>query len=188
MFLQDLGLKPVAIENITSYPSIFGGRVKTLHPKIFGGILYKRDDKKHVQEASQFEIPDIDLVIVDLYPFEETLSSPKATEEEIIEKIDIGGVSLIRAAAKNYSDVLIVSDREQYNDLVHLLETKNGSTDLDDRKKFAAKAFATTSHYDTKIFNYFNRDNSSLAFRESIKPAKKIALWRKPPPGRLFLW
>jgi len=185
LFLQNLGLKPISIESLTGYPSIFGGRLKTLHPKIFGGILYRREDEKDSSEAEQYEIPDIDLVIVDLYPFEETLSSSKSTEEDIIEKIDIGGVSLIRAAAKNHNDVLIVSDRNQYQELFELLQTKNGSTEIADRRKFASYAFATTSHYDTKIFNFFNQDGLP-AFRESIKPAKKLRYGENPHQAGYF--
>ncbi len=185
LFLQNLGIKPISIESLTGYPSIFGGRVKTLHPKIFGGILYRREDEKDASEAEQYEIPDIDLVIVDLYPFEETLNSSKSTDEDIIEKIDIGGVSLIRAAAKNHNDVLIVSDRNQYEELYELLKAKNGSSELVDRSKFASYAFATTSHYDTKIFNFFNQDGLP-AFRESIKPAKKLRYGENPHQAGYF--
>jgi len=185
LFLENLGIKPIAIENLTGYPSIFGGRVKTLHPKIFGGILYRRENEMDAAEAEQYEIPDIDLVIVDLYPFEETLNSSKSSDEDIIEKIDIGGVSLIRAAAKNHNDVLIVSDRNQYEELFELLQTKNGSTEIADRRKFASYAFATTSHYDTKIFNFFNQDGLP-AFRESIKPAKKLRYGENPHQAGYF--
>ncbi|MFM2285886.1 MAG: hypothetical protein RLZZ543_1383, partial [Bacteroidota bacterium] len=145
-FLEDLGLDVVAVEDLTSYPSILGGRVKTLHPKVFGGILGRRNEESDIAQLEQFEIPEIDLVMVDLYPFTETLASG-ASEEAIIEKIDIGGVSLIRAAAKNFNDVLIVSDRNQYAKLGQLLDEGNGSTTLEQRKQFAAAAFATTSSY-----------------------------------------
>ncbi len=158
-FIEKLGYKVTRVEDLTGFPSIFGGRVKTLHPAVFGGILYRRDDEGDVKQAEQYKIGPIDLVIVDLYPFEETVASTKV-EEDIIEKIDIGGISLIRGAAKNFNDVLIVSSRDQYKDLLHLLEQKNCSTELSDRKLFAGKAFGVTSHYDTAIFNYFNGSGS----------------------------
>ena len=144
-----------AVESLTSYPSILGGRVKTLHPKVFGGILNRRDNEGDQKQIAEYEIPEIDLVIVDLYPFEETVASG-ASEQDIIEKIDIGGIALIRAAAKNFNDVIIVSSRNQYDDFIQLLNEKNGESSLDDRKAFARKAFATSSHYDSAIFNYFN--------------------------------
>ncbi len=156
-FIEDLGIEVVAVETLTSYPSIFGGRVKTLHPKVFGGILHRREDEGDVSQAAEFEIPAIDLVIVDLYPFEATVASG-AEHQDIIEKIDIGGISLIRAAAKNYKDVLIVSSQEQYGNLVEILDSKNGASDLEDRKLFAAQAFDISSHYDSAIFNYFNSE------------------------------
>src|SRR5690606_33058842 len=137
----------------------FGGRVKTLHPAVFGGILYRRDDAGDVDQAAEFNIPALDLVIVDLYPFEETVASG-ANEQDIIEKIDIGGISLIRAAAKNFKDTLIVSSREQYARVLALLADDNASTKLDDRRQFAQEAFATTSHYDTSINNWFLGDAS----------------------------
>lgn len=143
------------VEGLTSYPSILGGRVKTLHPKVFGGILARRENDGDVKQLSEYEIPAIDLVIVDLYPFEETVASG-ASGQDIIEKIDIGGISLIRAAAKNYKDVLIVSSMGQYSGLLDLLEKKNGETSIEDRKKFAGEAFAESSNYDAAIFNYFN--------------------------------
>lgn len=154
-FIEGLGTEVVAVENLTSYPSILGGRVKTLHPKVFGGILNRRGHEGDQQQIAEYEIPEIDLVIVDLYPFEETVSSG-ASEQDIIEKIDIGGISLIRAAAKNFNDVIIVSSRGQYEELIQLLDEKNGESSLEDRKAFARKAFAASSHYDTAIFNYFN--------------------------------
>ncbi|MGN6566655.1 MAG: bifunctional phosphoribosylaminoimidazolecarboxamide formyltransferase/IMP cyclohydrolase, partial [Flavipsychrobacter sp.] len=154
-FIEKLGIPCTAVETVTSYPSILGGRVKTLHPKVFGGILARRDfedDEKHVKE---YEIPLLDLVIVDLYPFEETI---KQTDDEktIIEKIDIGGVSLIRAAGKNFKDVCIVASRNQYPELLELLNTQNGNTTLEDRKAFAAAAFTECAHYDVAIASYFN--------------------------------
>lgn len=153
-FIEKLGYKVTRVEDLTGFPSIFGGRVKTLHPAVFGGILYRRDDPGDVKQAEQYKIGPIDLVIVDLYPFEETVAKG-GTEDDIIEKIDIGGIALIRGAAKNFNDVLIVSSREQYGELLDLLEKKNCATELADRKLFAGKAFNTTSHYDTAIANYF---------------------------------
>lgn len=154
-FIKDLGINVVPVEDVTSYPSILGGRVKTLHPKVFGGILNRQDHEGDVAELAEYNIPQIDLVIVDLYPFEKTVASG-ASEQDIIEKIDIGGISLIRAAAKNFKDTVIVSSIDQYDDFLSLLNEKNGETSVDERKKFAAKAFQISSHYDTAIFNYFN--------------------------------
>ncbi|GAB3251272.1 bifunctional phosphoribosylaminoimidazolecarboxamide formyltransferase/IMP cyclohydrolase [Larkinella harenae] len=153
-FIEQLGIPVTAVEDITGYPSIFGGRVKTLHPVVFGGILYRRNLAEDVAQASRHDINPIDLVVVDLYPFEETVASG-ASDEDIIEKIDIGGISLIRAAAKNYEDVLIVSSRSQYADLVDLLTEKQGATDLEDRRRYAKEAFAMSSGYDQAIHNYF---------------------------------
>lgn len=153
-FIHQLGIPVVPVEDLTGYPSIFGGRVKTLHPAVFGGILYRRDLPEDVAQAQRHQIPAIDMVVVDLYPFEETVASG-ASAEDIIEKIDIGGISLIRAGAKNFADTLIVSSRNQYADVLQLLTTKNGATDLDDRRRYAQQAFATTSHYDTAINAYF---------------------------------
>ncbi|AQG81143.1 bifunctional phosphoribosylaminoimidazolecarboxamide formyltransferase/IMP cyclohydrolase [Spirosoma montaniterrae] len=154
-FIEQLGIPVVAVEAITGYPSIFGGRVKTLHPAVMGGILYRRDVDSDLEQAQKHEIPPIDMVVVDLYPFEETVASG-ASDEDIIEKIDIGGISLIRAAAKNHNDVLIVSSRDQYADVVKLLTEKDGSTDLADRRQYAGAAFRVTSQYDTAIQTYFN--------------------------------
>ncbi len=153
-FLVEQGLSPIKVEDITSYPSILDGRVKTLHPKVFGGILARRNED-HLGQLSNYEIPEIDLVVVDLYPFEKTVASTD-DEEAIIEKIDIGGIALIRAAAKNYNDVVIIPSKEQYSDLEEILNN-DASTDLNDRKKLASQAFAVSSHYDSAIFNYFNR-------------------------------
>src|SRR5688572_18170376 len=144
-FIEKLGYKVTRVEDLTGYPSIFGGRVKTLHPAVFGGILYRREDAGDLNQAKEFKISPIDLVIVDLYPFEETVAKG-GSEDDIIEKIDIGGISLIRAAAKNFNDVLIVASRNQYHELQTLLETRKGSTELADRKRFAAMAFDVTSH------------------------------------------
>ena len=155
-FLKELGIPVVAVEDVTSYPSILGGRVKTLHPKIFGGILNRRDNESDVQQIDEFEIPEIDLVIVDLYPFEETLDSG-GTHEEIIEKIDIGGISLIRAAAKNFKDVVIIPAKAYYFDFLNIIANQNGATTLEQRKVFAREAFHISSHYDSKIFDYFNQ-------------------------------
>jgi phosphoribosylaminoimidazolecarboxamide formyltransferase / IMP cyclohydrolase len=154
-FIEELGIPVTAVEDLTNYPSIFGGRVKTLHPKVFGGILYRRDNEGDVATAKQFEIPAIDLVIVDLYPFQETVKSG-ASDDDIIEKIDIGGISLIRGACKNFNDVLIVSSREQYAEVLNILENKNCGTELADRKLFAMKGFGVSSGYDSAIYNYFN--------------------------------
>jgi len=152
-FLEEQGAEVTAVENLTGFPAIFGGRVKTLHPKVFGGILHRRHETSDLAEAERHQIPPIDLVIVDLYPFEETVASG-APEADIIEKIDIGGISLLRAAAKNFRDVLVVSSRDQYAAVTELLRTKNCTTDLEDRRQYATAAFAATSHYDTAIHGY----------------------------------
>lgn len=159
-FIQSLGYECSAVENLTGYPSILGGRVKTLHPNVFGGILYRREKEADVKQVKSYNIPPIDLVIVDLYPFEETLASG-ATDEEIIEKIDIGGISLIRAAAKNYQDVIIVPSKKQYPHLLELLKSKEGRSDIEDRKWFAKEAFGVSSHYDSAIYNYFSGEELS---------------------------
>lgn len=163
-FIENLGIPVTAVEDLTDYPSIFGGRVKTLHPKIFGGILHRRGLEDDVATASKYNIPAIDLVIVDLYPFEETLASG-ATEEEVIEKIDIGGISLIRGAAKNYEDVLIVSSREQYDEVFNVLSGNDCSTELHHRKHFAKLAFATSSKYDSAIHAWFSDSYNGDSFR-----------------------
>lgn len=178
-FIEKLTIPVTAVDSVTSYPEIFGGRVKTLHPAIFGGILNRRDHESDKKEKQQHNIPDIDLVIVDLYPFEETVAA-KASEEDTIEKIDIGGISLIRAAAKNFNDVVIVSSRNDYSELLQLLETKNGSSDLADRKRFAAKAFATSSHYDTAIFNYFNQSENIPEFKQSVQKSQVLRYGENP--------
>jgi len=154
-FINDLGIDVIPVENITDYPSILGGRVKTLHPKIFGGILNRQENPDDQEQMKTYGIPQIDLVIVDLYPFEKTVASG-ASEQDIIEKIDIGGISLIRAAAKNFADTLCVSSVEDYQSFLELLNSGNGITSLSERKKYATKAFHVSSHYDTAIFNYFN--------------------------------
>ena len=154
-FINDLGIKVIPVEEVTDYPSILGGRVKTLHPKVFGGILNRQHNDNDVSEMEAYNIPQLDLVVVDLYPFEKTVASG-AEETAIIEKIDIGGISLIRAAAKNFADTLCVSSMEDYEDLLSILSTNDGEVSFADRKIFAAKAFNVSSHYDTAIFNYFN--------------------------------
>ncbi len=156
-FIESLGIPVVAVETLTGYPSIFGGRVKTLHPAVMGGILYRRDQPEDLAQAERHNIPPIDMVVVDLYPFRETVASG-ADEAEVIEKIDIGGISLIRAAAKNYADVLIVSSRDQYADVLTLLTNKNATTDLADRRQYSGAAFAVTAAYDTAIQAYFQRN------------------------------
>ena len=159
-FIEQLGIPVTAVEDLTGYPSIFGGRVKTLHPAVMGGILYRRELPEDLAQAKRHDIPPIDLVAVDLYPFEETVASG-ASDEDVIEKIDIGGISLIRAAAKNHNDVLIVSSRSQYANVVSLLTEKSGATDLEDRRQYAKEAFSVTSHYDTAIQAYFSQDTST---------------------------
>ncbi|MCD8304691.1 MAG: IMP cyclohydrolase [Prevotellaceae bacterium] len=156
-FIETLGIPCRKVEDLTSYPSILGGRVKTLHPKVFGGILARRSNEDDKKQMSQYEIPEIDLVIVDLYPFEQTVKSG-ASVEETIEKIDIGGISLIRAAAKNYEDVLIVSSRADYAPLLKLLSEQGAETTLQQRRQFATRAFATSSSYDTAIHEWFENN------------------------------
>ena len=153
-FIEELGYPCTKVEEITTYPSILGGRVKTLHPKIFGGILGRRENEGDIKEMAQYEIPAIDLAVVDLYPFEETVKSG-ASEADIIEKIDIGGISLIRAGAKNFKDVVIVPSKAEYSDLLDMLNNKGANSDIEDRRHFAERAFATSSHYDTAIHSYF---------------------------------
>jgi phosphoribosylaminoimidazolecarboxamide formyltransferase/IMP cyclohydrolase len=183
-FIEKLGIPVVPVEQVTGYPSILGGRVKTLHPKVFGGILARRENTQDMQEAAQYEIPMLDLVIVDLYPFEETVKS--TTEEQtIIEKIDIGGVSLIRAAAKNFADTLIVAHKSSYTDLLDLLNTHNGSSEKEDRKQFAARAFNITSHYDTRIFNWFNGE-SKQEFKLSYLNGTTLRYGENPHQQAVF--
>ena len=153
-FIEDLDYACGKVEDVTTYPSILGGRVKTLHPKIFGGILGRRRLAKDVAEMQKYEIEPIDLVIVDLYPFEQTVASG-ASEADIIEKIDIGGISLIRAAAKNFEDVVVIPCKTEYKPLLDLLNKKGAETDIEDRRRFAERAFAVSSHYDTAIHTYF---------------------------------
>jgi len=183
-FIEELNVKVTPVENLTSYPSILGGRVKTLHPKIFGGILSRRELDSDIAQLQEFEIPEIDLVIVDLYPFEDTVASG-APEQDIIEKIDIGGISLIRAAAKNFKDVLIVSSREQYDHTLNLLNEKDGTTDLADRKHLAKLAFNISSHYDTAIFKWFNQGEDAV-FKQSITQSQTLRYGENPHQKGVF--
>ena len=184
-FIEKLGVAVTPVESLTSYPSILGGRVKTLHPKIFGGILSRRELQSDIDQLEEYEIPEIDLVIVDLYPFEETVKSG-AAEQAIIEKIDIGGISLIRAAAKNFKDVIIVPSKDEYT-FVHdtILVAQKGESTLADRRILASRAFNVSSHYDTAIFNYFNGDDS-LAFKQSIQDAKVLRYGENPHQKGVF--
>ena len=166
-FIKELGIPVTPVEDVTSYPSILGGRVKTLHPKVFGGILNRQDHQGDIAEMKAYEIPQIDLVIVDLYPFEKTVASG-ASEQEIVEKIDIGGISLIRASAKNFKDTFTISSMNQYEEFLSLYKANNGSSSLAERKKFAAKSFNISSHYDTAIFNYFNEDEIAYKASETV--------------------
>lgn len=196
-FIRDMGIGVVAVEDLTGYPSILGGRVKTLHPKVFGGILSRRNLPEDKAQTEEYEIPEIDLVIVDLYPFEETVK--KAMEEsartstdmgvneaDIIEKIDIGGISLIRAAAKNYNDVVIIASENDYPVLDNILIGNAGYTTLDHRKEFARRAFNISSHYDTAIFNYFNRENPLQVFKQSEQHAQVLRYGENPHQQGVF--
>jgi phosphoribosylaminoimidazolecarboxamide formyltransferase/IMP cyclohydrolase len=183
-FIEELKIPVTAVEELTGYPSILGGRVKTLHPKVFGGILARRDNTGDQTQLLEYAIPEIDLVIVDLYPFEGTVKSG-ASDDEIIEKIDIGGISLIRAAAKNWKDVVIVSHKGQYGKLLNLLEQQDCATSLEDRRLFAAEAFATSSHYDTSIYNYF-AGGSGEVFRQSYNEAKPLRYGENPHQKGVF--
>ena len=184
-FIESLGIPCDAVEDLTGYPSILGGRVKTLHPKVFGGILARRENEGDNAQLAQYEIPGIDLVIVDLYPFEETVASG-ADEQAIIEKIDIGGISLIRAAAKNFKDVVIVASKHQYAPLMQLLNEKDAETTLDDRKWFAKEAFAVSSGYDSAIFNYFDNRAGSY-FRAAVDEPMHLRYGENPhQTGRFY--
>ena len=182
-FIKNLGIPVIPVEDVTSYPSILGGRVKTLHPKVFGGILNRQDNESDVQQMKEFDIPQIDLVIVDLYPFEKTVASG-ASEADIIEKIDIGGISLIRAAAKNFKDTVIISSVDQYSLLLDLITSQNGATTLEDRKLLATKAFHVSSHYDGAIFNYFNTDET--IYKESITNGQVLRYGENPHQKGFF--
>ena len=176
-FIKDLGVPVVPVEDVTSYPSILGGRVKTLHPKVFGGILNRQDNESDVAEMKEYDIPQLDIVIVDLYPFEKTVASG-ASEQDIVEKIDIGGISLIRAAAKNFKDTLCVSSVADYEEVLELISANEGTTTLADRKRFAAKAFNVSSHYDTAIFNYFNEEE--VVYKASYTKGKSLRYGENP--------
>ncbi|MGE7777971.1 bifunctional phosphoribosylaminoimidazolecarboxamide formyltransferase/IMP cyclohydrolase [Chitinophaga sp. NPDC101104] len=179
-FIEDLGVKCVAVEDLTAYPSILGGRVKTLHPKVFGGILARRENPQDLEQLAQYEIPEIDLVIVDLYPFEETVKS--TTEEQaIIEKIDIGGVSLIRAAGKNYKDVVIVASKDQYGSLEQVLAEGKGATTLEQRRFFAAKAFEVCAHYDVAIASWWMRNEEVKDYFQLSVPQGQVCRYGENP-------
>ncbi len=184
-FINDLGVGVVPVEDVTSYPSILGGRVKTLHPKVFGGILNRQDHEGDVSELAEYEIPQIDVVIVDLYPFEKTVASG-ASNQDIIEKIDIGGISLIRAAAKNYADVICVSSVDDYAEFLELISANNGSISEEDRKRFATKAFNVSSHYDAAIFNYFNQNNEETVLKISENKGKVLRYGENPHQKGFF--
>ena len=178
-YIRSLGVPVVTVDSLTGFPEILGGRVKTLHPTIFGGILGRRNLPADNAQMAEHEIPAIDLVIVDLYPFEETLAAT-TDEATIIEKIDIGGISLIRAAAKNFNDVLICASRNDYPELLNLLQTGQGTTNKVQRQLFATRAFNVTSHYDSAIFNYFNSNHSVPAFKKSIVESKALRYGENP--------
>jgi phosphoribosylaminoimidazolecarboxamide formyltransferase / IMP cyclohydrolase len=184
-FINNLGIPVVPVEEVTSYPSILGGRVKTLHPKIFGGILNRQENETDVAEMKSFEIPQIDLVIVDLYPFENTVASG-AHESDIIEKIDIGGISLIRAAAKNFKDTTIVASVNEYDYLLDVITAQNGALSIEQRKFLATKAFNVTSHYDTAIFNYFNQDHEQAVLKISEQNGSVLRYGENPHQKGFF--
>lgn len=183
-FIESLSINVKRVEDLTSYPSILGGRVKTLHPKVFGAILNRNDNAEDQLQLEEFEIPTFDLVIVDLYPFEETVAAG-GSHEEIIEKIDIGGISLIRAGAKNYKDVVLISSRTQYEDFLNLLTEQNGETSKEQREAFATHAFHVSSNYDTHIFNYFNKDKNPV-FKQSINQAQTLRYGENPHQNGVF--
>ena len=183
-YIKNNNIKVTKVEDLTSYPSILGGRVKTLHPKIFGGILARRDVEEDKDQLTKYVIPEFDLVIVDLYPFEKTVQIPNVTEDEIIEKIDIGGISLIRAAAKNFKDVLVVSEIRQYDQLLDIIK-EDCSSSLKDRQKFAINAFKISSNYDTNIFNYFS-DNSNDIFVQNINKKYDLRYGENPHQEGVF--
>ncbi len=183
-FIEEQGFEAQTVESLTSYPSILGGRVKTLHPKVFGGILARRENAEDKQQLAEYDIPSFDLIIVDLYPFEETLLTTDSSAE-IIEKIDIGGISLIRAAAKNFQDVLVVPASNLYGELLNILESKNGATNIEERKYFAAQAFNISSHYDTSIFNWINPGNIKT-FKQSQGNENVLRYGENPHQEGLF--
>lgn len=183
-FIESFGVEVEPVEKLTAYPSILDGRVKTLHPKIFGGILAIREED-HLAQLTQYKIPEIDCVIVDLYPFEETLKQTQ-DEEILIEKIDIGGIALIRAAAKNYRDVLCVSSRDEYDFLLEVISTNNGCSTLDVRREFARLAFKNSSHYDTQIFQFFNKGHNDPSFKISEHRASRLRYGENPHQKGIF--
>jgi len=183
-FIEELGIQVQSVESLTTYPSILGGRVKTLHPKVFGGILARRDNKIDIEQLAEYDIPEIDLVIVDLYPFEETLIAG-GTEKEVIEKIDIGGISLIRAAAKNFSDVVIISSKNQYQPLAVILKEQKGETSLEQRKQFAGEAFQISSSYDSLIYGFF-AGNEANHFSKSFGPRSVLRYGENPHQSGYF--
>ncbi len=183
-FLEAAGIKVTSVESVTGYPSILGGRVKTLHPKIFGGILFRRENKDDNAQIKEYSLPEFDLIVVDLYPFEDTVKSTK-DEQEIIEKIDIGGISLTRAAAKNFKDVMIVPSSGHYEEFINLIDKNKAHTIIEDRKRFAAYAFSISSHYDTAIYHYFN-GNETHCFKQSIKPANILRYGENPHQKGVF--
>ncbi|HLV47310.1 MAG TPA: bifunctional phosphoribosylaminoimidazolecarboxamide formyltransferase/IMP cyclohydrolase [Flavobacterium sp.] len=178
-FIKQLGIPVIAVEDVTSYPSILGGRVKTLHPKVFGGILNRQDNEQDVREMAEYEIPQLDLVIVDLYPFEKTVASG-ASEADIIEKIDIGGISLIRAAAKNYKDTVIVPSVDDYQMFLEIIQNQDSHTTLEQRKYLATRAFAVSSHYDSAIFNYFNQTENQSGLKISETDGRELRYGENP--------
>jgi phosphoribosylaminoimidazolecarboxamide formyltransferase/IMP cyclohydrolase len=182
-FIKNLGIPVVPVEDITDFPEILGGRVKTLHPKIFGGILNRQDNTTDVEQMKQFDIPQIDLVIVDLYPFEKTVASG-ANETDVIEKIDIGGISLIRAAAKNFKDTVIVPSVDEYSLFLQMITSENGATTLEQRKYLATRAFHVSSNYDTAIFNYFNTEDTY--YKESISNGQVLRYGENPHQKGFF--
>lgn len=186
-FIQQLGVPVKTVESVTGYPSILGGRVKTLHPKVFGGILNRRENATDQQQIAEYDIPSIDLVIVDLYPFEEYVAAG-ASKEEIIEKIDIGGISLIRGAAKNYNDVVIVPSKESYAPLLNILKESGAQTTLEQREYFATQAFLVSSHYDTAIFSYFNsiQPEPTKSFSKSFTESRTLRYGENPHQKALY--
>lgn len=184
-FIESLGYPCDAVEDLTGYPSILGGRVKTLHPKVFGGILNRRENQGDREQIATYDIPEIDLVIVDLYPFVDTVASG-ASDADIIEKIDIGGISLIRAAAKNYNDVIIVASKDQYTPLAELLKKQGAQSTIDERRWFAKEAFAVSSSYDSSIFAYFDGDETPSALRVAIDGSKPMRYGENPHQKGVF--
>lgn len=184
-FIEEANIPVTPVEELTSYPAILGGRVKTLHPKVFGGILSRRDHEGDNKQLAEYNIASIDLVVVDLYPFEATVASG-ADEQDIIEKIDIGGISLIRAAAKNFKDVLIVSSMEQYKEVEEMLEEQNCETSAEQRKLYATKAFDVSSHYDAAIFGYLNAGDEVKSFKNSTRKGKKLRYGENPHQEGVF--